>query len=108
MMFVNVVTSMIVLSSTNDLDQVGAIIGFVDDGGREPQVPGIIEDRYVLASKEWRSLVASSLVVVLCTLGGALVETVMFSIGMSVSVPDLLWHSGVYSFWYNMSTGKHK
>ena len=33
------------------VDQVGAIIGFVDDGGREPQVPDIIEDRYGLAAK---------------------------------------------------------
>ena len=44
MTFLNVVMSMSVLSTTNDLDQVGAIMGFTDDGGREPQVPGIIED----------------------------------------------------------------
>ena len=37
---------------------------------------------------------AASLVVVLCILGGMLVEVVMFSIDMWVSVPDLLWHSG--------------
>ena len=71
-----------VLSNTNDLNQVGAIIGFADDGGREPQVPGIIEDRYSLASKEWRFLAAALLVVIFCTLGGTLVETVTFSIGM--------------------------
>ena len=43
MMFSNVVTSTSGLSTTNDLDQVGAIIGFADDGGRKPQIPGIIE-----------------------------------------------------------------
>ena len=31
---------------------------------------------------------AGSLIVVLCTLGGMLVEVVTFSIGMWVSVPD--------------------
>ena len=61
--------------------------------GREPQVPGVIEDRYGLASKEWRFLVAASLVMVLCTLSGTLVEVVMFSISMWDSVPDLLWYS---------------
>ena len=95
MTFSNVVMSMSVLSTINDLDQMGVIVGFVDDGGREPQVPGIIEDRYSLASKEWRFFVAASLVLVLCTLGGTLVEMVMFSISMWVSVPDLLWNSGV-------------
>ena len=93
-MFSNVVTSTSVLSTTNDLDQVGAMISFVDDGGREPQVPGVIEDRYSLASKEWRFPVAASLVVVLYTLCGTLVEVVTFSIGMWVGVPDPLRHSG--------------
>ena len=50
MMLSNVVTSMSVVSTTNDLDQVGAIFGFVGDDGKEPCVPGVIEDRYVLAS----------------------------------------------------------
>ena len=27
-------------------------LGFADDGGREPQVPGVIEDRYSMAGKE--------------------------------------------------------
>ena len=60
-----------------------------------PQVLGIIEDRYGLASAGLGFLVVASLLMVLCTLGDMLVKTVMFSIGMSVSVPDLLWHSGV-------------
>ena len=94
MMFSNVVMSTSVLSTTNDLDQVGAITGFADDGGREPQVPHVIEDRYGLATKEWRFLVAASLVMVVCTLGHMLAEVVTFSISMWVSVPDLLWHSG--------------
>ena len=95
MTFSSMVMSIPVLSTTNDLDQVGVIIGFVDDGGREPQVPGIIEDRYSLASKELRFLAAALQVMVLCTLGSTLVETVTFSIGMLVSVPDLLGHSDV-------------
>ena len=94
MIFPNVVMRMSVLSTTNDIKQVIAIIGLVGDGGREPQIPGVIEDTYGLASKEWRFLAAALLVVVLCALGGMLVEVVMFSISMSVSVPDLLWDSG--------------
>ena len=94
MMFSNVGMSTYVLSTTNDSDQVGAMISFADDGGRKPQVPGVTEDRYCLASKEWRFLVTASLFVVLCTLNGMLVEVVTFSIGMWVSVPDPLWHSG--------------
>ena len=95
MTFLNVVTSTSVLSTTNDLDQVGAIIGFAHDGGREPQVPGIFEHRYSLAGKEWKFLAAASLIMVLSTLGGMLVEMVMFSIGMWLGVPDALWHSDV-------------
>ena len=38
MMFLNVVTSTSVLTTTNDLDQVGAMISFADDGGGEPMV----------------------------------------------------------------------
>ena len=94
MMFLNVVTSTSVLTTTNDLDQVGAMISFADDGGREPKVSGVIEDRYSLAGKEWRFLVAASLVMVLCILSGMLVEVVTFSISMWVSLHDLLWHSG--------------
>ena len=85
MMFFNVVTSTSVLSTT--------IIGFANDGGREPQVPGVIEDIYGLASKEWRFLVAALLVMVLYTLGGKLVEIVTSNIDMLVSMPDPLWHS---------------
>ena len=95
MMLLNVVISMSVLSTTNDLDQVAAIISFVDDGGWEPLVPGVIEDRYSLAGKEWRFLVATLLVMVLCILGSTLVGIVMFSISMWVSVTNLLWHTDV-------------
>ena len=38
---------------------------------------------------------AALLVMVLCTLGGKLVEMVTFNISMWVSVPDPLWNSGV-------------
>ena len=95
MTFSNVVTSTSVLSTTNDLNQVGAMISFGDDGGRDLQVPGLTEDRCGSAGKEWRFLAVASLVVVLCTLSGTLIEVFMFSIGMWVSVPDPLWHSGV-------------
>ena len=71
------------------------MISFVDDVGRQPQVPSAIEYRYSLACKEWRFLGAALLVMVLCTLGGTLVEVVTFSISMWVNVPDPLWHSGV-------------
>ena len=94
MMFSNVVMSTSVLSTTNDLDQVGAMISFADNGGREPQVPGVIEGRYGLASKEWRNLEATSLLIVFSAVDGMLVEEVTFSIDMWVSVPDPLWHSG--------------
>ena len=43
MTFSNVVTSTSVLFTTNDFDLVGPIICFADDGGKEPQVPGVIE-----------------------------------------------------------------
>ena len=69
--------------------------GFVDYGSREPLVPCVIEDRYSLASKEWRFLVVALLVMVLCALSGTLVDVVTFSISMWISVPDPLWHSGV-------------
>ena len=86
MMFLNVVMSMHVLSTTNDLDKVGAINGFADDGDRKPQVPGINEERYGLVGEEWRFLVAASLVMVLCTVGSTLVKMVTLSIGMWISV----------------------
>ena len=69
------------------------MISFSDDGGREPQVLGIIEDRYRLSYKEWRLLPASSLVMVYGTLGHILVEMIMISVGMRVGVSDPLGHS---------------
>ena len=76
-------------------DQVGAMISFADESSREPHAPGVIEDRYSLAGKEWRFLVAASLVMVLCILSGTWVPVVTFSISAWVSVPDPLQHSGV-------------
>ena len=84
---------MSVLSTTNDLDQVGAMISFANDGGREPQVPGVTGDRYNLACNEWRFLAAALLVMVLCALSSTLDEVVTLSISMGVIVPDPLWHS---------------
>ena len=49
----NVATGMSVLSSTNDLYYVWAMGDFMDDSGKEAQVPGIIEDRDSQSSIEW-------------------------------------------------------
>ena len=45
MTFMDVITCMLVLTSTNDLNQVGAMSGLMDDCGWEPEGLGIIEDR---------------------------------------------------------------
>ena len=109
MMNLNVVMSMSTLSATNDLDLVGAIIGFADDGRREPLVSSVIEDRYSLAGKEWRFLAAASLVMALCTLGGILVETVPISIDMCGSVCLIPCGTVVHSaHWYYIFTGEWK
>ena len=108
MMLSNVVMGTSVLSTTNDVDQVGAITGFVDDGGREPQVPGVIEDRYRLASKESRFLVSASLAVILCILNSMLIEVVKFSISMWV-VCLICCCTVVHStHWYGISAGECK
>ena len=41
----DVITCTSVLASTNDLNQVGAMSGLMDDCGWEPEGPGIIEYR---------------------------------------------------------------
>ena len=56
MMFSNVVKSTSVLSTTNDLDQVGAIIGFVGDSGREPQFLASLRADMVWPAKNGGSL----------------------------------------------------
>ena len=45
MMFMDVITCTSVLASTNDLNQVGAMSGLMNDCGWEPEGLGIIEYR---------------------------------------------------------------
>ena len=45
MMFMDVVTWMSVVASTNDLNQVGAMSGLMDDCGWQPEGLGVIEYR---------------------------------------------------------------
>ena len=109
MTFWSVVISTSVLSTTNDLDQVGAIVCFADDCGREPQVPGIIEDRYSLAGNEWRFLAAASLVMVLNTLWMAHWLRWSCSTLACGSVFLICCSTVVHStHWYNISAGKCK
>ena len=69
----NVVTGTSILSITNDLDIVWSMVCCVDDGSREPQVSGIVENGYGLTSKQWGFLPATLMVMVCCTWGGKLV-----------------------------------
>ena len=68
-MLANVVMSMSVFPTTNDLDNVQC----TGNGGREPQSSGIIENRYGLSGKQWSLLLATLMVMVCCTQGGLLV-----------------------------------
>ena len=43
--FMDVITCMVVLASTNDLNQIGTMFGMMDDCGWEPEGLGIIEYR---------------------------------------------------------------
>ena len=52
-MLANVVMGMLVLSTANDLDNVQSMVCCTDDGGREPQASGIIENGDGLSSKQW-------------------------------------------------------
>ena len=69
----NVVVGMLILSTTDDLDDVQSMVCGVDDGRREPQVPGIIENRYGLSDKQQGLLLATLMVMVCCTQEGTLV-----------------------------------
>ena len=71
--FMYVVAGMLILSTTNDLDNVQSLVCCTDDSGREPQASGIIENRYKLSGKQWGFLLATLMVVVCCTQGGTLV-----------------------------------
>ena len=67
-MFTNVVSCLSVLSSTNDFDGVGAMIGCMYHSGREPQCPVIVDYRNRLSCIEWGFLAATCMVMVSCTL----------------------------------------
>ena len=69
-MLANVVVGTSVLSTTDDLDNVRSMVCCVDDGGREPKVSGIIENRDSLSGKQQGFLLAILMVVVCCALDG--------------------------------------
>ena len=68
-----VVVGTLILSTTNDLENVWSIVYCMDDSGREPQASGIIENRYRLSGKQWDFLSATLMVIVCCTQEGMLV-----------------------------------
>ena len=68
-MFMNVVSCLSILSSTNDFDDVGAMIGCTYYSGREPQCPVIVNYRNRLSCIEWGFPAATCMVMVICTLG---------------------------------------
>ena len=70
MTFTNVVSCSSVLCSTNDFDDVGAMISCTYYSGREPQCPVIVDYRNRLSCIEWGFPVATDTVMVSCTLGG--------------------------------------
>ena len=67
--FTNVVLCSSVLSSTNDFDNVWAMIGCTYYSGREPQCPVIVDYRNRLSCIEWGFPAATCTVMVSCTLG---------------------------------------
>ena len=68
-MFTNVVSCSPILSSTNDFDNVWAMIGCTYNSGREPQCPVIVDYRNRLSCIEWGFPAATCTVMVSCTLG---------------------------------------
>ena len=66
--FTNVVSCSPVLSSTNDFDDVWAMIGCTYYSGREPQCPVIVNYRNRLSCIEWGFPAATCMVMVSCTL----------------------------------------
>ena len=93
--FTNVIVSMSVLPSSNDLNQVWAMLGLMNDCGWEPEGLGIIEYGDSLPCIEWGLLLAV-MIMVCSTLGGTVIEVISISCSLGVLVPDPLWHSGSY------------
>ena len=52
-MLMNVVMSTSILSTADDLDDVQSMVCCMDDGGREQQASGIIENGYGMSGKQW-------------------------------------------------------
>ena len=72
-MLTNVVMSMLILSTANDLDNVQSMVCCTDDGGRETQASGIIDNGYGLSGKQQGFLSATLMVMLCCSQGGMLV-----------------------------------
>ena len=66
--FMNVVSCLSILCSTNDLDNVGAMISCTHYSDKEPQCPVIVDYRNRLSCIEWDFPVATCTVTVSCTL----------------------------------------
>ena len=69
MTFTNVVLCSSVLGSTNDFDNVRAMISCMYYSGRGPQCPVIVDYRNRLSCIEWGFLAATCMIMVSCTLG---------------------------------------
>ena len=69
-MFMNVVSCLSVLScQTNNIDNVGTMIGCAYNVGRDPQFPVIVDYRNSLSCIQWGFLAGTCIVMVSCTLG---------------------------------------
>ena len=68
-MFTNVISCSSLLSSTNNFDDVWAMISCTYYSGREPQCPVIVDYRNRLSCIEWGFPAATCMVMVSCTLG---------------------------------------
>ena len=64
----NVVSCLPVFSSTNNFDDVGAMISCMYYSGREPLCPVIVYYRISLSCKEWGFLAATCMVMVMLEL----------------------------------------
>ena len=108
MMFMDVIMSTSVLSS-NDLNQVWAMLGLTNDCGWQPEGLGIIEYVDSLPCIKWGLLLAV-MIMTCSTLGGTVIEVISVSCSLRVLVPDPLWHSDLFcslvehfSWWTKMS-----
>ena len=85
------------------------IFGFMDDGGREPQDPGVIQDRYSLASKEMKGFLWQPYWLWYSALW--VVYWLRWSHSASACGSVCLIHCGTVvhsTCWYNISAGECK